>query len=173
MKNTRYKWLFSKYKDPVYTYAYYFLGNRFDAQDVSQKVLIRLWQHLDSIKLGKEKAWLFKTARNLCIDFSRRYQARNVFYEADEEFWNTIQDPKTTDQHLNQELLRSELNQLLAQLPETWRTIIIMREIQGMNYRDISQSLDLSLNAVKVTLHRARKGLKDLAHKTEYHHDQL
>jgi RNA polymerase sigma-70 factor (ECF subfamily) len=173
MKSTRFKWLLSKYKDPVYTYAYYFLGNRFDAEDVSQEVLIRCWQHLDSIKLGTAKAWLFRTTKNMCIDFTRRHQTRQKHFDTrDQEFLANLQDSDNDDSSIDENMVKEELDLLLAKLPDTYRTLVIMREIQGFSYKEISEFLDIPLNSVKVYLHRARKGLRHLAKNKEYHHDQ-
>lgn len=173
MKSTRFKWLLTKYKDSVYTYAYYFLGNRFDAVDVSQEVLIRCWQHLDTIKLGTAKAWMFRTTKNLCIDFTRRNQTRQKYFDKrDQEFLTNLQDSDNEYAPIDENMVIEELDVLLAKLPDTYRTIIIMREIQGFSYKEISEFLELPLNSVKVYLHRARKGLKQLAIKKEYHHAQ-
>ena len=84
MKRACFKKIVDKHKDWIYSYALYFLGNRMDAEDVTQEVLIRAWQNIDTIHQRKTKAWLTRVTYNLCNDYARRRKARaNVMQSED------------------------------------------------------------------------------------------
>ena len=151
----RFRRLCQEHRDRIYTFAFYYMGNREDAEDITQEVLFRLWHH--GLRMDDESAaaWLTRVARNACLDALRqRSRYRSVVSTQDPEPVLAVEADDVD--------LRRQLEAALTRLESPLREIVIMREIQGLSYREISQSLKLPLNTVKVYLHRGRRRLRTL-----------
>lgn len=165
LKQQRYRFLIQQYKNKIYSYSKYMLKNRMDADDVTQEVMIRIWENMDRFNLFAAKTWIMKTTSNLCIDYLRRRAvAFNREYEIDGEF----EDSFSIDSYANNPLLSTHVNLMMSKvkesierLPENLRSIFVMYEINGLKYREISDSLEMPVNTVKVYLMRARKKLQE------------
>jgi len=156
--------LAEEYAGRIYTYARYSLRHREDAEDVTQEVLIRLWKHRDSIDPSSTSTWVMRVARNLVIDVSRRRQARTaVFAEgADvQEMAAHVGSDQAADTAADRSELRARLEAALSELDEPYRSIVVMREIQGLAYEEIAQALNMPLGTIKGYLHRARRRLRE------------
>ncbi len=155
----RFRWLCEEHRDRIYTFAFYYMGNREDAEDITQEVLFRLWQHSSHMDDRNVAAWLTRVARNACLDALRkRRRYRSVV---------SAQDPdpalqRTAAPEVCHVDLRRQLEAALTRLESPYRDIVILREIQGLSYQEISQNLEMPLNTVKVYLHRGRRRLRAL-----------
>lgn len=151
------------HKDRIYTFARYFLRDPEEAADVTQDVLIKLWQHGDDLESGALGGWLRRVTRNACIDRLRhRRSYRATVAEApDEEMVERAPghqpDPARTAAARG---FRRHLEAALAKIQEPYRSALILREIQGLKYEEISDTLDLPLNTVRTHLHRGRHLLR-------------
>jgi RNA polymerase sigma-70 factor (ECF subfamily) len=152
-----------RHKDRIYTFARYFLRDPEEAADVTQEVLIKLWQHgagLDGDAIG---GWLRRVTRNACIDRlrQRRSYRATVAEAPDEELVERAPghqpDPARTTAAKG---FRRHLEAALAKTPEPYRSALILREIQGLKYEEISETLDLPLNTIRTHLHRGRNLLR-------------
>ena len=153
----------------IYTFAFYSLKNREDAEDVTQEVLIRLWKHWQKLDKGGIKAWITKVTRNLCCDFVRQRVRRSN--EADAEDMPVDALPSASDPQADAESedFKRRLTAALRQVPEPYRSALILREIQDFKYDEIADALDKPLNTVKVYIHRGRKMLrKELKEESVY-----
>jgi len=171
MKHAKFKKLVDMYKDSIYSHALYFLGNRPDAEDVTQEVLIRAWKHVESIQKRTAKAWLIRVTHNLCIDYARRHKAsRRVMKKEDMavlEATAVSKEVESNPQQLTEIAdIKSKVLSALQELPEQLRSVIMMREINEMKYEEISEALEIPLNSVKVYIHRGRNALKVALRKT-------
>lgn len=166
MKKIRFKKLINKYKNLVYNQAFYFTSNHEDAEDISQEVFLKLWNHLDSVKTATAKSWLLKVTRNACIDYSRKKREQS-FTEISDNQGNELEKLLLDQTNLNPEIqaiqnnLMDNIEKVLNQLPEKIRSIVIMRDIQDQQYEIIAKTMDIPLNTVKVYLHRGRKFLSE------------
>ncbi len=154
-------WLLIKqYKNSIYSYALYMLKNRMDADDVTQEVLIRIWKHDDRFNIGAARTWIMKTTHNLCIDCLRkRARMQNREYECNAELEETIADetPESDpSQNTDTRLLGETVRTAIEKLPENLRSVFVLYEIQGLKYVEISETLNMPVNSVKVYLMRAR-----------------
>ncbi len=159
----RFRNLVDQHRHRIYTFAYYHLGNQEEAEDVTQEVLVKMWQHRETIEPGSLKAWLLRVTRNGCIDVIRkrnRYRAMVVPEEFIEAGVKTAVAGSSQDAVLDSLSIRMELEKALATLEEPYRSIVILREIQELKYDEISDALNMPLNTVKVYLHRARRMLR-------------
>jgi RNA polymerase sigma-70 factor (ECF subfamily) len=148
----------------IFTLALYLLGRREDAEDVTQEVLVRLWRHLDRIDSARTGAWVARVTRNLAIDLSRqrRLRAAVVTEGADTETMSVaVSMEARPDRAAIDGELRQTLEAAIAGLDEPYRSILVMREIQGLAYQEISDALSMPLGTVKVYLHRARRRVRD------------
>jgi RNA polymerase sigma-70 factor (ECF subfamily) len=152
----------------IYTFALHALRSREDAEDVTQEVLIRLWRHRETIDPARVHAWVMRVTRNLVIDSSRRRRMRATVF-ADGADVEEVAGLVTAGPHEADGAERSELREFLeaaiADLDEPYRSIVVMREIQGLSYNEIAAALEMPLGTVKVYLHRARLRLRERARK--------
>jgi RNA polymerase sigma-70 factor (ECF subfamily) len=148
----------------IFTLALYLLGRREDAEDVTQEVLVRLWHHRDRIDSARTGAWVARVTRNLAIDYSRqrRLRAAVLVESADVEAMSVaVSRDATPDRAVIAGELRRTLEAAIAGLDEPYRSILVMREIQGLAYQEIAEALSMPLGTVKVYLHRARRRVRD------------
>ena len=149
------------HQDRVFSFAVYLLGDRTEAADVTQEVLIRLWRHREALDEDRLLAWLLRVTRNACIDALRRRTARrNVEAPAADGFDRAAARAPMPDAEAEAADFQRHLEQALHRLPEPHRSIVFLREVQELRYDEISGTLDLPLNTVKVYLHRGRKMLR-------------
>jgi len=157
--------LAEEYQDRIYTYAWYMLHCREEAEDVTQEVLVKLWQHVDEVDPGNLRSWVMRVTRNAVIDASRRRRTRKAVF-ADGVEIETVADVVTSssrgaDGAVISREIRSALETALASIEEPYRSIVVLREIQGMTYAEVGEALELPLNTVKVYLHRGRRMLRE------------
>ena len=153
-----------EYAGAVFTYARYSLRHTEDAEDVTQEVLVRLWKHRDTIEPERTKAWVMQVARNLVIDASRRQRARTEVFAVTvpgDVRVASVPATEAADARTDQRELREVLEHAIAALDEPYRSIVIMREIQGLTYEEIAGGLNMPLGTIKVYLHRSRRRLRD------------
>ena len=163
MKLLRFHRLVRRYRSRIFAHAYAVLGNRQDAEDVLQETLLRLWLALDREKIEKEGAWLMRVAHNLCVDLLRRKSIPVREGDGSEEEKIFQETDPSADPQLQVE--RMELSERVAAalrgLPELPRAVTILREIDGLSYREIGRVLNIPVNSVKVYLYRGRKRLRE------------
>jgi RNA polymerase sigma-70 factor (ECF subfamily) len=157
--------LAEEYAGRVYTFARYSLRHQEDAEDVTQEVLVRLWKNHDQIDPAATSTWVMRVARNLVIDLARRRQSRAAVFAqgADvEEMAAQVPADYAADAVAERSSLRARLEGALAELNEPYRSIVVMREIQGLAYEEIATAMNMPLGTIKVYLHRARRRLREL-----------
>ncbi|TSA27079.1 MAG: RNA polymerase sigma factor [Ignavibacteriales bacterium] len=161
----RYRFLIKQYKNKIYTYSLYMLKNRMDADDVTQEVMIRIWQNIDKFNILAAKTWIIKTTNNLCIDYLRkRTVAVNREFVIDEFFEDTYSKNHNSENPYlitHFKMIASKVKEAIQRLPENLRSVFVLYEIEEMKYKEISKALDLPINSVKVYLLRARKKLQE------------
>lgn len=154
--------LYRQYMKALYYYLYKMCGNAELAEDLVQETFVRATISLQNADAGNAKAWLFQVARNTYLDEWRKAERRR-----NNPIFQLFLKPK--DMHSpygvpEHELMDQEnkyiIETLLAQLPEKYRTVYILREDENFSYREISQLLNISEENVKVLLHRARKKME-------------
>lgn len=151
----QYEQIKAQFQNRIYSYAFYSLRIAADAEDIVQEAFIRLWQHWPQVELTQVGNWLMRVSHNLVIDHIRRQQARPRTTEAElDEFTGS-------DEGLDQNELRIIVEASIAKVAEPYRTTLIMREIQGLPYQDISEVLGISLDHVRTNIFRAKGKLRE------------
>lgn len=164
-ESLKYEVLIKQYKNNIYNYALYMLKNKMDADDVTQEVFIKIWKNIDTFNIKAAKAWIMKVTHNLCIDYLRKRrneEGREVNIE--KEFKNKPDednDLTDTEVRLRKNILKERIREEIGYLPENLKSVFVLYELQGFKYSEISETLNLPLNSVKVYLMRARKKLQE------------
>ncbi|MFQ6041251.1 MAG: RNA polymerase sigma factor [Candidatus Poribacteria bacterium] len=153
--------IFYKYQEKIYNIAYRMMGNRQDAEDVTQEVFFRVYQKLSSLKFKSAfSTWLYRIAANLCLDEISRRKKRptEVSFSQDnlDSFCSDFTPEDKVIANEEQVLLWKAINSLKAE----HRIIIILRDIEGLSYKELKQTLKCSMGRVKSRLHDARRELK-------------
>ena len=161
--------LCQRHGDEVYRYAHSLLGNRADAEDATQEVLLRLWDNLPKLNLFHLRAWILRATRNYCLDQIRRRANPSTPVLVDDELLDQQPDDLASDpSRAADSVFRMEqARAALRQLPENLRSVFILYEVNGLRYREIARTLDLPVNSVKAYLFRAREKLSKLIRKEE------
>lgn len=151
----------SDHKDKVYRIARSMLEDETTAQDVTQEVLVKLWEHQDDLDEDGLGAWLTCVTRNACIDKLRARQRRHKRVRVDSDGVSRAESPgRTPDHHAETEDLRDHVLEALNRVDDPYRRVVALRELQGLKYKEIAETLDMPLNTVKVYIHRGRKRLR-------------
>lgn len=156
----RFETLVIAHQDRLFSYATRLLSSPGEAQEVVQEVLLKFWDH--HAELGDEAAlpWMLRVTRNACLDVLRKRTRERNYAMAAGADWKEAELTPRTDEIVEQTDFRVELDKAVAELKEPYRSLIILREMQGHSYRDICSILDLPMPQVKSYLHRARKRLR-------------
>ena len=162
---TKYRFFIQQYKNKIFTYSIYMLKNRMDAEDVTQEVLIKIWKNIDGVNLLSAKTWIMKSTHNLCIDVLRK-RAVEMKREVviDEYFEETFEGNNVENDPYNKfqlSFMSRKIKEAVQKLPENLKSVFVLYEIHNLKYREISKTLDIPINSVKVYLLRARKKLQE------------
>ena len=154
------------YEKTVYNLALRTLGNREDAEDITQEAFLKAYRSLDSFRGdSKFSVWLYRIVSNLCLDLLRSRQRKPTQSLTVEDDDGEIGELEISDEHfspeklLDRKLTRESVQRGLSALPDDARQILLLRELQGMSYEEIGQALDLEPGTVKSRIFRARKRL--------------
>jgi RNA polymerase sigma-70 factor (ECF subfamily) len=157
------------YQDQVYNQAYRIIGEAEAAADAAQEAFISAYKHLNSYRGGSFRAWLLRIVTNSCYDELRRRQRRPTsplepLDDAGEEIespgWMVDPSDGPEDQ-IERAELRSAIQHCLGGLTVEFRTVVVLVDVQGMDYVEAAQVLGKPLGTVKSRLARARVRLQD------------
>jgi RNA polymerase sigma factor (sigma-70 family) len=146
--------------DAAYNLARWLTRNDQDAQDAVQEACLRAFRFFGSFRGGDARAWLLKIVRNTCYTQLQKNQPQELATTFDEEIHSE------DDGSMNPEtlLLRSADSQLLRQaleeLPVNFREVLVLRELEGLSYREIAEVSNIRLGTVMSSLSRARERLR-------------
>jgi len=155
------------YKDRVFNISFRMLGNRHEAEDIAQEAFIRAYVNIDTFDhMRKFSTWLFRIATNLCID---RLRKKKPDYHLDAELSGTdgltmyakiADDGELPDAQVESMELQDQIHQAILKLSNIYRPVIILRYIEELSLKEISEVLDLPLGTVKTRIHRGREALR-------------
>jgi len=159
--------LVKRYESKVYTVAYRYMGNHADASDLAQDAFIQAYQALQSYRGDASFAiWLLRITSNVCRDEIRKHN-RHKKLSLDEMILKPGGNPilavteLSPEENLEKTEMKDFVQRYLNTLSREHRLILILRETQGLSYKEIAFCLDCSINTVKTRLHRARQALKE------------
>ena len=148
--------LYERYSAQIFGYCLHRLGSREEAEDAVQTTFMNAFRGLQrGIVPELESAWLFKIAHNVCLS-RRRSSWRRGRVEAPNNL-EVLQEVVPARERIGDELIR--LQDVLEEMPDNQRRAILLREWQGLTYREIADELALSQSAVETLIFRARRAL--------------
>jgi len=168
--------LLTRYERPVFSLIYRMVRDRTLAEDLSQEAFIRAFNAIGTYKTSyKFSNWILKIANNHTIDHLRKRRLETVSIDgsphartADEVTQSQVvvaSTDETPAEYVEHRELGSQIEQAIAGLREEYRTVIVLRHVEGYAYDEIADIMDLPLGTVKTYLHRARGELrKSLSH---------
>jgi RNA polymerase sigma-70 factor, ECF subfamily len=149
--------LYEDCADAVLRHCYYRVHDRELAKDLTQESFTRVWNALSGgTKIDNMKAFLFRTANNLIIDYYRKKKEASLDALAEEGF-----DPASSDhEHVEDLALAREALEAVSELEESYRNIILMRYVSDLSIGEIAEIIGESENVVSVRIHRGVKKLQ-------------
>ncbi len=156
------------YQDRVFTHCCHLTGNEHDAQDLAQDVFVQAFNKIKSFRFNANfGTWLHRIAVNLWINHMRRNR-KVITFSLDEPLSNgeglLLRELAASQESPLDEMERRELNDLLTsaldRLHYDYRTALVLRELEGYSYEEISSITGWSLGTVKSRINRGRKALK-------------
>ncbi len=153
----------------IYNLTLRMVGDPEDALDLSQEAFLNAWKGLASFKGDSAfSTWLYRLASNACLDFLRSKKRRQdttgspLSLDDEDAPPPPSDDTSRPDLQLERKERTLALHRALDALPPHHRQVLVMRELSGLSYQEISQALDLDLGTVKSRLTRARIALKKI-----------
>lgn len=156
--------LIRQYEKKVYTLCFRMCGNSEDAEEAAQDAFLALWRGIDRFRQESSlSTWIYRLATNACIDTLRRRkkQSGSVSLDDEELFVDAVDtspQPQETVEHCETQKL---LQEGLSALPEEYRKVLILREIEGLSYTEIAESASIELGTVKSRISRGRSLLRN------------
>jgi len=148
------------FRSKIFRYSWLMCGRPEDADEVAQETLLKVFQNIDQLREPEHvRSWVFRTARNVCL-MQRR---KSVFAPSEElpiDDMPLADDAEPTDTRLLQAELRAVIERAVMELPPTYRSVVLLRDLEGLSTEDTAHVLDLRIDVVKTRLHRGRAGLK-------------
>ncbi len=161
------------FRSKVFGYSWLMCGQREDAEEVAQEALLKAFESFDRLEDPEHvRAWIFRIAKNACLMMRRKsvfapdreLSLDELLPPSDGEGphrhieiadWSHLPD----DRLLNLEL-GDELQQAIAGLPESYRAVVLLRDVEELSTEETAQILDLSIDVVKTRLHRGRLAIR-------------
>jgi RNA polymerase sigma-70 factor (ECF subfamily) len=171
-----------RYKNKIYNYIYRMVGSAEDAEDLTQEVFVKMYVAIDSFRNQSSlNTWLYRIAGNLCIDAHRKRSRRDAGFggsvssldvplvseSGDEGPGREVPDSTFEPAKLlAQSEMDSYIQSALSKLPEKMRTVVVLHDIEGLQYEEIADVVGCPLGTVKSRLFNARALLRE--HLTPY-----
>jgi RNA polymerase sigma-70 factor, ECF subfamily len=149
------------YQDRIYNLCAYMLNDIDEARDASQDTFIKAYKNLDRFKpKASFYTWLYRVAVNTCLDYRKRS------YPEPLQQGSTIEDVPSSaaspEELYQSKEIASALQSALQRIPEKYRAAIVLKEIEGLSYEEIADTLQVSIGTVKSRIWRARYELRRL-----------
>jgi RNA polymerase sigma factor (SigM family) len=161
MKADKWGTMFAEYQYPLYRYLYRMCGSRETAEELLQETFYRAMLSLSIREAQQVRAWLYKVARNLYIDWVRKQSSEKKMLD----HLRTL-SPEPSARYEPEILFRQKEEKekvawIMQQLPERMRTILYLREMEEFSYQELAATLEISVAQVQVNLHRARQKFRE------------
>lgn len=167
---TAFDWLVTHYHGPVYNLILSMLGDVSDAADGTQEVFLKAFRGIHGFRQGSSlKTWLYRIAIREALNHKRwfkRHSQKNVSIDAEPQEGHSsieIEDLSATPfEQLAAHEIQDAVQHALQEVPEVFRSAVILRDLEGLSYEEIAEVLECSVGTVKSRILRGRRALKDL-----------
>ncbi len=144
----------------AFNLARWLIKNDQDAEDIVQESCLRAYKYFSSYHGGDSRAWLLTIVRNTCFTWLHENQAQGLTVDLDEEISTREIDGDDAEQRLQIQADQQSVTRALEELPAAYRELIVLRELEGMSYKEIALIAGVPLGTVMSRLARARQQLK-------------
>jgi RNA polymerase sigma-70 factor (ECF subfamily) len=152
--------LVERYQKRVFAVASGLVQDAEEARDLTQESFIRAYQAIETFRgVARFYTWIYRITVNLCMDHFRKQAAERSNLAAEQPLDS---DPVTPDSVAAQREMNQAVHQAIQALPADQRTVIILRELEGLSYKEIAGVMDCSMGTVMSRLFYARKRLREL-----------
>ena len=167
---TAFDWLVTHYHGPVYNLILGMLGDSADSADAAQEVFLKAFKGIRQFRQGSSlKTWLYRIAIHEALNHRRwfkRHKQKNISIDAEPEEGYAqidVEDLSATpfDQLAAREI-QAAVHGALQQVPEIFRSAVILRDLEGLSYEEVAEVLDVSVGTVKSRILRGRRALKGI-----------
>ena len=153
--------------DAMYNFALRLTSEPNDAEDLVQDTIVKAYRFFSSYEKGTNaKAWLFRILKNSYINNYRKNSKKpnQVDYDEISTFYETIRAERTDTSDLEDKMFRDliddDISKALDELPEDFRTVVLLCDVKGFTYEEIANMLDVPIGTIRSRLHRGRNLLK-------------
>ncbi len=161
------------YRTKIFQYSYLMCGQREDAEEVSQDTLLKVFENLEQLREPERiKAWVFRIAKNACLMkrrrsvFAPRHELSLEELMPSSEWrdgerrleiadWKNLPDAEFLEREMSEALRKA-----IAELPEIYRSVVLLRDMEEMTTEEAAEILDVSTDTVKTRLHRGRLAIR-------------
>ncbi len=161
MSQTEFRCLYDTVFPILFRVAYRISGSEEAAEDLCQDAFFRLYEkNMEFPSLDDAKYWLIRVVKNASLNYAKRKERERKAYQ--KAFKEDVRVQETGETALLKKEARAEIREALNQLPEKLRTVLILKEYGGLNYKEIGKTIGISEGNVKVRVFRARERLASI-----------
>ncbi len=161
--------LIGRYQKMAYNVAYRIMGNEEDAKDMTQEALIKVYRYLDKFRMDSSfSTWMYRIVMNTCKDHLRKKKLKvtsidKLIETSDGSMQVEIKDDKRTPEELLiSKEVSNEVQNALQSVNEKNRIVVVLRDIKGFSYSEISEIIDVPVGTIKSRINRGRQELKSI-----------
>lgn len=161
------------FRSKVFQYSLLMCGHREDAEEVAQDTLLKVFENFDQLQDARNvRAWVFRIAKNACLIKRRKSVFAPKTELSLEDYVPKVEDDgnglrmqiadwsKVPDNQMLQTQLKEILTAAIRELPEIYRAVLLLRDVEELSTEETAQVLDVSIDVVKTRLHRARLAIR-------------
>jgi len=151
-------------------FAFRFLNDADEAKDIIQDIYIKLWNMRDNLdNYNSVEALAMKMTRNLCLDKIKLKKTIPISQLVQQKMVDEIKHNESEQELL---IAVNRAKRIIEQLDEPQKSIMQLHDIQGYDYEEIAEIMDMNINTIRVALSRARKKVKELLMNKYYNHEK-
>jgi len=150
--------LVQRHKDKIRNIIYLTLNSSDSVDDIAQDVLITIYKNLKSFRFQSQfSTWLYRITVNKCKDHLRKVKIRSIFIPIKDGEEDPVYIPSMEHKDISE-----IVNQAISKLPEKLRLPLLLKDIEGLSYQEIAETVNCEIGTVKSRIFRAREGLREL-----------
>jgi len=152
--------LMQKYQQAVFNTIYRYIGSSDDVEDIAQEIFVKVWKNAKKFKAkSKFSTWLYRITVNHCLDYRSKHRHNPVSLDeitAHGKVPESLQISENHDQKRKVALVRKAL----SELPERQRIALVLAQYEGLLYKEIADTMKISVSSVESLIFRARRALR-------------
>ncbi|MCL5028383.1 MAG: sigma-70 family RNA polymerase sigma factor [Bacteroidetes bacterium] len=150
--------LVQRHKEKVRNIIYLTLGNHDQVDDIAQEVFLTVYKNLNNFRFESQfTTWLYRITVNKCKDYLRKIKIRNIFTPIKDSESELGYNPHSEDSDI-----KEIVHNAISKLPDKLRIPLMLKDIEGLSYQEIAESIQCEIGTVKSRIFRAREGLRNL-----------